>query len=94
VGTRFDFRSDGETCTTPGTGIQGSQPGARQRDDATEEEVEPGDRLALQPPERLMIASREGKIPGMPIRLRDFRAVYFHALTINSQFLMHSFRRF
>jgi hypothetical protein len=94
VGTRFDFRSDDETCTTPDTGIQGSQSGARQRDDATEEEVEPGDSPALQAPERLRIASREGKIPGTPIRLRDFRTVYFHALTINTQFLMHSFRRF
>ena len=56
------------------------------------EEVEPGDRPPPQAPERLRIAS--GKGPGMPIRLRDFGTVFVHALTINAQFLMHSFRRF
>jgi hypothetical protein len=39
VGTHFDFRSDDETCTTPDTGIQGNQLGARQRAEAAAAET-------------------------------------------------------
>jgi hypothetical protein len=51
MGTRFDFKSDDATFTTPHTGIQGSRPGARQSDKRGVR-VEPVVRPADRGPER------------------------------------------